>query len=333
MFEEKIETYELKNESIKMTVVNIGASIVSLEVKDRLGKWTDVVLGFSNLEDYQVDNDVCFGSVIGRNANRIKNGTFKLNNRTYQLEKNNGENNLHSGSNGVHLKKWKLEEITSSSLKLKIISSEEEQGFPGKMLMMVEYLLSENSLVINYSGTSTKDSLFNPTNHTYFNLSGHGGGTVVNHCLKLPSHNFMPIGEDSVPLGQRQDVKGTSMDFLVATKLIDGLNLSDEQLKRGNGYDHHFVLDDTDEQVELYSNETGIRLSLTTNMPGVQLYTGNFIQNKKGKDGVIYQKRSGVCLETQFCPNAINNPFEKSPIIEKDQEIVYETKWRFDLKY
>lgn len=326
----QLEVYHLENEHIKLAVTNIGASVTSLCVKDQHGQWVDVVLGFADLTHHQTKNDVCFGSVVGRNANRIKNGEFTLNNVSYQLEKNNGTNNLHSGSAGFHLRYWELVKKSADTLILKIVSPDGDQGFPGNMVMTVEYALKNNDVLIKYSAESDQDSLFNPTNHSYFNLNGHKSGSVLEHSLKLPSHYFMPMDSSSVPTGERRSVINTPMDFLTEKKLASQFDLSDEQLKLGNGYDHHFVLDEGSEPILLSASESGISLSVTTDMPGVQVYTANFVNEVVGKDQALYNERTGVCLETQFCPNAINNPEEVAPIIKKDVPVSYQTIWHFD---
>lgn len=323
------KTYQLKTEALQMIVTNAGASVVSLKVKDNKDNWQDVVLGYEEVDTYVTTNDACFGSVVGRHANRIKSGIFELNQKTYQLEKNNGGNNLHSGSKGFHLREWQVESVSDKAITFLMISPDGDQGFPGNMEMRATYQLEGNQVTINYIGLSDQTTLFNPTNHSYFNLSGHQDGNVLDHLLQLPCRYFMPIGEDSVPTGERRSVSGTPMDYLTPKPIETQFDLSNEQLRLGNGLDHHFVLAHEEEAMVLNSPKTGITLEVTTNMPGVQIYTANFVKDVKGKEGVVYQERSGICLETQHCPNSINLPEEKSPILESNQEISYQTKWQF----
>ncbi len=325
----ELKTYLLQNESIKMKVSNASAAIITLEVKDKNGEWTDIVLGFDTLRDYIENNSTGFGSVIGRNCNRIKNATFQLNGETYLLDKNDGENNLHSGFHGFHLTAWDVASHTADEIVLSLDSPDKSQGFPGNMKALVTYKIEGNQLSMKYQGTTDKDTIFNPTNHTYFNLNGHDQGTILNHRLTLPCHYFMPGASDLVPMGHREKVT-PAMDFTEGAIISDKFDLTDVQMKTAAGYDHHFVYDTIGDVTEVYSPTTGIQLTMTSDMPGVQFYSGNFLDGDVGKGGVSYPQHGGLCLETQYCPNAINNlENEASPVLKKDETKIYETLWQF----
>ena len=332
MMTQHIETYSLQNSNIRLHVTTAGASLVSLEVKDDKGDWLDIVLGYDDAVTYIEDNAPCFGSVIGRNANRIKGARFSMNHQEYRLACNEGENNLHSGPNGFHLRVWTLKKQTDESLEFVLHSPDLDQGFPGSLIMTVTYRLEGNALSISYQGLSDERTLFNPTNHSYFNLNGHNSGDVHCHYLKISSNDFMPLGSDSIPLGHRESVEGTPFDLREPVLLGEILGNEEEQLKRGTGLDHHFVLEGIEKQVVLSSLESGIEMTVQTDMPGIQVYTGNFLDSVSGKEGAVYQKHSGVCLETQFCPNGINNKKEASPIIEPNQPVCYTSRFAFGIK-
>lgn len=327
-----IETYSLQNSYIRLRVTTAGASLMSLEVKDDKDDWVDVVLGYDNPRTYIDDNAPCFGSTIGRNANRIKGASFKIDEQEYQLPRNEGDNNLHSGPNGYHVRIWELKNQTEESLTFALHSPHLDQGFPGELDMTVTYGIVNNTLSISYQGLSDKATLFNPTNHSYFNLNGHNSGDIYQHSLQIPSDYFMPLGLDSVPLGYREAVLGTPFDVRQPVFIGEILAKKNEQLRIGTGLDHHFVLEDTEKCVILSASKTGIEMTVQTDMPGVQIYTGNFLDTIDGKKGAMYHKHSGVCLETQFCPNGMNNEGEVSPLVEPNNQVHYTSRFTFGIK-
>lgn len=333
MTTDKATFFEIENEFIQLKLTNVGASVVDLKVKDKQNNWQDVVLGFEKPESYLTENAGSLGSIVGRHANRIKDGRFTLENKDYQLEKNSAGNNLHSGFNRYHTRLWKLEDKTDSKIKFSLFSPDGDQGFPGNLTITVTYTLKEESVVLKYTGISDEATLFNLTNHTYFNLNGHGKGNVLNHELKSPSCYFMPLDENSVPLGSKRSVENSAMDFLETKSIQEQFDFSDEQVAIGKGYDHYFFLDDLKDLVTIYSPETGIQMTSQTNLPGYQLYTANYLDNLKGKQGAVYQEQSAFCIETQYCPNGINIPgLNQSPVIEKDVLTEYETIWEFTIR-
>lgn len=331
---EDIFLYTFENKKgMKMTVSTIGAILTNLLIPDNAGKLIDVVLGFDTVADYEANDDLYLGSTIGRNANRIANAQFELNGVDYQLAKNDGENNLHSGTEGYQLRVWNVKEIDEqkNTITFSLTSPDGDQGYPGELAIEVTYQLKEDAIRISYYGTASKDTVFNPTNHSYFNLNGHQSGTILDHHLQLQASYFTPmIDSQAIPTGQLQAVEGTPFDFRVTKTIGEEIEVEDEQLIFAKGYDHNFVLDDPSKIfATLTGNKSNIIMEATTNLPGVQLYTGNFIKGTPGKDGVVYQFREGVCLETQYFPNAINEPNFESPILKKGQEIEYWTEYRF----
>lgn len=321
------------SKGMRAEVCTLGATLVSLFFKDKNGVEKDLVLGYDNPADY-LNHTTYFGATVGRNGNRIKDAKFTLNGTEYLLEKNDGENNLHSGANGLCYKEWEVEKETENSVTLSSVSKDLEQGFPGTMTVKVTYAIGEdNDLSIDYEAVSDKDTVANFTNHSYFNLGGHDSGTMVNQKLKLYSSKFTPVDGTLIPTGELRDVKGTPMDFTEFKVIGKEIDAEDEQLKFGGGYDHNFVVDGQGYRImaEAVSEDTGIHMKAYTDAPAVQFYAGNFIKKQVGKGGCAYDDRHGFCLESQYCPDAVNNPAFESPILKAGETYRTRTVYQFSI--
>lgn len=301
-----------------LDVTDYGVNIVNIIVPDKNGKMEDVVLGYDNLADYEV-NGCFFGSTIGPSANRVDNASFKINGKTYQLAVNDGKNNLHSDADmGYHKRVW-----DSSVEDNSVVFSLEDNatmGFPGNKKIQVKFTFTEeNEVKIDYYATSDEDTLINMTNHVYFNLEGHNKGSILNHKLMLAASNYTPVVPGSIPTGEIASVKGTPFDFLAATTIGDRIDADNEQLKYGLGYDHNWCTDNCNGEVrlvaELSDPVSGRKMQVLSDQPGIQFYAGNCISEHTGKENAKYGKRTGLALETQAYPNAINQ--------DNFQDVVY----------
>jgi len=313
---ETVELFTLKNsKGVTATIIGWGGIVVSLTAPDRAGRFADVVLGYDTLEPYLKPNPY-FGALVGRYGNRIAKGEFPLDGQVYHLPKNNGENTLHGGKVGFGQKLWAVREIKAkdgSALELTLTSPDGEEGFPGTLVTRVTYTLTEQSeLRIDYEATTDKPTVLNLTNHSYFNLAGPGGGDVLGHVLRLDADRFTPVGKGLIPTGELRSVAGTPFDFRVPTPLGARIDAKDPQLELGGGYDHNFVLNGPAGTLRLAARvvepRSGRVLEVLTTEPGVQLYTGNFLDGSPGKDGQSYGRRTGFCLETQHFPDSPNQP-------------------------
>lgn len=331
---QKITLFTVTNEQgMVMKVTDFGAILVSVLVKDKDGEYKDVVLGYEQGEDYRV-NAPHFGSTIGRNGNRIDQASFVLNGKKVQLTPNENGNNLHSGPDGFEFMMWDAEPL-ECGVAFHRVSPDGEQGFPGVFDITVTYTLTEdNSIDIHYEGTCDQDTVANMTNHSYFNLGGDDSGLIYNHVLQLHASNYTPvIDSKSIPTGEIAPVEGTPMDFTKAKEIGKEIDADFEQLKLTGGYDHNFVLDKEEGKMDWMAKvicpQTGISMEAFTDCPAVQFYTGNFIENEKGKNGVIYKKRNGFCLESQYCPNAVNDPHFAKPFLKAGEKYDTRTVFRF----
>ena len=326
-----IHKYLLSNNNgMSMEVIDLGCSILSLKVPDINGTFRDVVLGYKKPELY-IENPVFFGTVIGRFSNRINKGEFNWQGETIKLEKNDGENHLHGGSKGFHSRIWDCIE-ESDTLTFRIFSSDQDSNYPGDIECFVSYLLTDdNELVINYKAETPSESIANLTNHSYFNLSGDGSASILNHFMKIDSDQFTEISTGAIPTGKLSPVEGTPFDFREYKEIGQDIDVDFEQLQMTDGYDHNYVLKSNNNvAVSVYSPESGIKMEMFTNSPGVQLYTGNGLMGDMlGKTGEKYKRRSGFCLETQFYPDAPNHPHFPQPIVKKNQPQEFETVFRF----
>ena len=305
--------FSLENENgVKVEVTNFGANLVNVFVPGKDGKVEDVVLGFDDVAGYEV-NPSFFGSVIAPSANRIGGASFELNGETYTLKKNNGENNLHSDEElGAHKRVWDVTE-NEDSVTFTLKNEDGELGFPGNKEFKVTYSLDdENGLKIAYEASSDKDTIINPTNHSYFNLKGHKEGTIEDHKITLLASNYTPADQASIPYGDIVSVEGTPMDLREELVIGEKIDSDFDQLNFAVGYDHNWVTDNCNGEVRkiaIVKAPGDVRtMEVYTDLPGVQFYAGNFIDPQSGKDGATYGKRSGLCLETQCYPDSIHKP-------------------------
>jgi aldose 1-epimerase len=330
-----VEIYTLQDGTIEARILTYGGVIQSLKVPDRKGKMGDVVLGFDSLDQY-IKSSPFFGAIIGRYANRIGNGEFKLDGKTYTLAKNEGKNTLHGGVVGFDKVVWKAKEIPDG-IQLTHLSKNGDQGFPGDLTAVVRYTLVGNMLRIDYSATTDKDTVVNLTNHSYFNLSGQGNGTILHDEVKINASRFTPVDAGLIPTGKLEPVAGTPFDFRKLTVVGSRIDEDNEQLKFGKGYDLNWVLDkpagQMGEAAEVYDPESGRVLQVYTTQPGLQFYTGNHIEGPlHGKDGKVYDFRSALCLETQHFPDSPNHPKFPTTELKPGQRYHQVTEFKFSTK-
>ncbi|HEY2963362.1 MAG TPA: aldose epimerase family protein [Pyrinomonadaceae bacterium] len=319
-----VSLYTLTNErGFEVTITNYGGAVVSLKTPDRNGLFGDIVLGYETLDDY-VTNPRYFGGLIGRHANRIDHGRLSLNGTQYQLTQNNGVNHLHGGAQGFDKRVWKVIDEASDGgeiLTLEYVSRDGEEGYPGNLRAEVSYKLSrDNELEINYEATTDRETIVNLTNHSYFNLAGHGD--ILGHELTLHANGFTPVSDELIPTGEIKSVENTPMDFRLGRPIEHG------------GYDHNFVLQDYDGSLQLaarlYEPDSGRVLDLFTTQPGIQFYSGNFLDGSLiGKGGVAYHQYAGLCLEPQHFPDAPNHPNFPSTVLKPGEVYEHVSVYRF----
>ncbi|KAA6327304.1 Aldose 1-epimerase [termite gut metagenome] len=318
--------YVLKNKAgMEVCITNFGARIVSIMVPDRNGEMQDVVLGFDNMNDYvNVSNN--FGAVVGRYANRIKEGRFIIDGNIIQLPQNNYGHSLHGGPEGWDQKVYEAKPVNGTSIEMVCISPDGDANYPGNVTAKVTYTLTEdNAIDIRYEATTDKKTIINMTNHSYFNLSGNPETSIINDILYVNADQFTPVDSTFMTTGEILPVTGTPMDFTTPKVIGTDINNYDyTQLKNGKGYDHNWVLntagDITKLAVKLTSPVTGITLEVYTNEPGIQVYTGNFLDGTvAGKKGIVYQQRAAICMETQHYPDSPNKPDWPSVVLEPGQ--------------
>jgi len=334
-----VSLYILKNKNnATVAITNYGGRLVSILVPDKNGKLTDVALGHDSIQSYQKPNDNCFGALIGRFGNRIAKGEFSLNGTTYHLDHNNGENTLHSGFTGFQTRVFTAKQLSAQQLQLQYLAKDGEGGFPGNLAVTVVYtLMDDNAIKIEYTATTDKTTVVNLTNHSYFNLNGAGNKTITDHLLKINADATLPVDSTGIPTGKIEPVKGTPFDF-TSFKLVGAdISKDDVQLKRGHGYDKNFVLNkhDLSEPVAtVKSTITGITMDVYTTEPGLQLYTGNFLNAHlhDGKEGAVYGPRSGLCLETQHFPDSPNEPSFPSTVLRPGETYHTITIYKFSNK-
>lgn len=329
--------YTLENKNgMKISTSDFGAALVSVMVPDKNGKLQDVVLGYDDAAGYE-KGDLFLGATVGRNANRIGGAEITVSGKKYVLEKNDGKNNLHSGRNFYNIRIWKTEKITDASVTFMLESPAEDQGFPGNAKIRVTYELNDlNEIRISYEAFADEDTIFNLTNHSYFNLEGTAGAaevpTVLDQEVLIFADKFTPTDAQSIPTGEIRDVEGTPMDFRRAKKLGAEIDSDYDQLIMAKGYDHNWVINGEGfrEAARMYSRKTGILMRVYTDLPGMQLYTANYVDNAEGKEGAVYPKRSAACFETQYFPDAVHHEKFKSPIVKKGEKYKTETVFRFE---
>ncbi|HCC86569.1 MAG TPA: galactose-1-epimerase [Porphyromonadaceae bacterium] len=333
------DLYVLTNANgMEVTLTNYGGRIVSVMVPDREGNLKDVVLGFDNIDDYvNVDNN--FGATIGRYGNRIANGKITVEGVEYQLPQNNFGHTLHGGPEGFDKKVFHAVQPDSQTVVFTYLSKDGEAGFPGNLDVKVTVTLTDdNAIDLQYEATTDKETVVNLTNHSYFNLSGDPTQSVLDHLLSINADQFTPVDSTFMTTGAIEKVDGTPMDFRTATAIGERINNYDyEQLKNGDGYDHNWVLntngDISQVAATVYSPVTGIQLDVYTNEPGIQVYSGNFLDGSvTGKKGITYQKRAAVCLETQKYPDSPNKPDWPSPYLKPGEKYTSRCIYKFSVQ-
>ena len=334
----EVPVFKLDNSSVTAEITSFGGSIVSLSTPDRNGTNSDIVLGYDRLEGYIKDR-AYLGSLVGRHANRIENAEFEINGIRYTLARNDGKNHLHGGTKGFNKALWDAEIIEREgrqSLQLKHRSTDGDENYPGNLDVKVVFSLTgDNSLVIDYYAVSDADTVVNLTSHPYFNLSGHDSGTIENHELIIYAGSFTAINDECLPTGEIRDVKGTPMDFTVSTPVGPGLDSGYEQIVSGSGYDHNWVIKNEksaamQKAAVLSDPARGRVMEVYTTKPGMQFYSGNFLDGSvRGKEGAVYGRRSGLCLETQYFPNALKHSRFPSPLLKAGEEYRHTTIYRF----
>jgi len=335
---EGVDIYTLTNSNgVEAKIINYGGIVMSLKVPDCRGKLDDVVLGFDNLDAY-LKNQSYLGAIIGRYGNRIAKGRFKLNGLEYKLAVNNGENHLHGGIKGFDKVVWKARALKvphGAALELTYLSKDGEEGYPGNLSVKVIYTLTNaNDLKVDYSATADKDTIINLTQHSYFNLAGQGNGDILNHRLFVNAARFTPTDAGSIPTGELRSVRGTPFDFTRPTAIGARINQDYDQLKLGKGYDHNFVLNGRmgtlRQAARVYESTSGRVMEVWTTEPGMQFYTGNFLDGTlTGKDGKVYQQRYGFCLETQHYPDSPNKRAFPTTVLRKGARYRTTTTYRF----
>ena len=330
----EITVYTLKNANgMQAKIINYGAIVVSLTAPDKNGKYEDVVLGYDNIEGYTADG-AYFGSIVGRYGNRIAKGKMTIDGKEYQLAINNPPNSLHGGVVGFSKKIWTVDgtKITKNgpAMTLSLISKDDEENYPGTVKLKVVYTLTNNNeLSIVYTGTTDKTTVLNPTNHSYFNLSGDMNNTILDHEVMIAANKFTPVDKGLIPTGKLEDVAGTPMDFSTAKKVGKEITADYDQLKIAGGYDHNWVMKTYDKKVRLIATvnelKSGRIMEVLSDQPGVQFYTGNFLNGRvKGKNEVMYKKNSGLCLEAQHFPDSPNQPQFPTTLL-KPGEVYHQT--------
>lgn len=327
-----VDLYTLKSGRLEAAITNYGGIVVSLKVPDRTGKSADVVLGFDNLDGYLKKNPF-FGALVGRYGNRIANGRFTLAGHEYTLPKNDGNNTLHGGLHGFDKKLWNAR-MQGDGIVLTYISKDGEEGFPGNLSTTVRYTLSGNELKIDYEAATDKDTVVNLTNHSYFNLAGQGEGDILKHEVMIAADRFTPVDRGLIPTGELRPVQGTPFDFRTPHAIGERIEGDDEQLKFGRGYDHNWVLNSGGGSLKLAArvreSGTGRVMEVLTTEPGMQFYTGNFLDGSvTGKNGKVYQKRYAFCMETQHFPDSPNHPEFPSTVLKPGQKYHTTTVFRF----
>ncbi len=339
-----VSIFTLSNsKGMKASITNYGGIITSILTPDKDGKMADVTLGFDEFGPY-LKNPACFGALVGRFANRIENAEFELNGKTYKLYKNDGNNHLHGGKEGFQKKLWDariLSDKGQDRLELTYTSEDGEENYPGKLDVKVVYTLDEDgSLGLDYSAVSDKDTIINLTNHAYFNLAGHDAGSITGHVLQLNADTFTVINSECIPTGEIRDVKGTPLDFTRPIVIGEGFKDEEvcEQMKNGRGYDHNYIVNKNNSKglqkaAEAFDPKSGRCMEVFTDKPGIQFYSGNFLDGSiTGKGGAVYHRRNGFCLETQYFPNSVKHKHFSSPILRAGDTYHYTTVYKFGVR-
>ncbi len=336
------DLYTLKNKNgMQVSITNFGATVVSIMAPDKAGKMADVALGYDDLAGYELNKNY-LGVLVGRYGNRIAHGKFSIDGTEYTLAKNNGENSLHGGIKGFNKAMWDATDVSKggeAAVEMKYVSKDGEEGYPGNLSVTVVYTLTnKNELKIDYSATTDKKTVVNLTNHTYFNLAGQGNGDILKQELMINADTFTPVDSGLIPTGELKKVEGTPFDFRKATAIGGRIEANDEQIKLGGGYDHNFVLNRKPATglslaARVSDPSSGRTMEVWTTEPGVQFYTGNFLDGSfKGKGGIAYQKRTAFCLETQHFPDSPNHPSFPTTLLKPGEKYHTTTVYKFEAK-
>lgn len=334
------DLFVLKNKNgMTVGITNYGGRIVSLLVPDKNGKFRDVSIGYKSVDDYINANEAYFGASIGRYGNRIAKGKFTLDGKEYTLPINNGPNSLHGGKKGFESKVWDAKQINDSTLELSYLSKDGEEGYPGNLqTKIVFHLTPDNELNLSYEAHTDKRTVVNLTNHCYFNLNGEGSGTILDHLLQIEADRYTPVDDTLIPTGKIEAVAGTPFDFTKLTAIGARINEASEQLKTGKGYDHNFVLRkgetaDMKLAAKAIGNDSGIVLEVLTQEPGLQFYSGNFMNSENTlKSGAKDDFRTAFCLETQHYPNSPNVTSFPSTVLNPGDTYSTKSAYRFSVK-
>lgn len=333
---QQVKKYILENgKGMKAVVLNLGAGLAELWVPDQDGALRDVVWGYEKAEDYEV-NGPDFGAIVGRNANRIGGAVITIAGKDYTLAKNNGENNLHSGPDMYFARMWKGIVADDNKVEFSLYSPDGDQGYPGNADITVSYTLTDDGeLQIAYQGKADQDTIFNLTNHSYFNLDGQESDSVLEQKVWLDADAFTPGDAGLIPTGEIRDVTGTPMDFRTEHMIGERIDADYEPLKQAGGYDHNYVLKNEGKYAlcgKLISQKSGICMEVSTDLPGIQIYSANFLENEKGgKEGRTYGRRSAICFESQYFPDACHHENFQSPIVKAGEVYRTKTGYRFSV--
>lgn len=333
---QQVKKYILENgKGMKAVVLNLGAGLAELWVPDQDDALRDVVWGYEKAEDYEV-NGPDFGAIVGRNANRIGGAVITIAGKDYTLAKNNGENNLHSGPDMYFTRMWKGIVADDNKVEFSLHSPDGDQGYPGNADITVSYTLTDDGeLQIAYQGKADQDTIFNLTNHSYFNLDGQESDSVLEQKVWLDADAFTPGDAGLIPTGEIRDVTGTPMDFRTERMIGERIDADYEPLKQAGGYDHNYVLKNEGKYAlcgKLISQKSGICMEVSTDLPGIQLYSANFLENEKGgKEGRTYGRRSAICFESQYFPDACHHENFQSPIVKAGEVYRTKTGYRFSV--
>lgn len=328
-----VPVFTLKSGQIEARVMAYGAKLVSVRTPDRSGKMADVVLGFDSLEEYLAEKEPHLGSVVGRFGNRIAGGKFSIDGKTFQVPLNNGPNALHGGPVGFDKKVWEARELPGGA-EFTLVSPDGDMGFPGTMTATARYTLTDNLLRIDYWATTDKPTVVNLTNHAYFNLHGDDKGTILDHVVELNADRFTPVDSNLIPTGELLEVEHTPLDFRKGEVVGSRIEDHNEQLKLAGGYDHNFVVNGQAGSLRTAATVTepvsGRKLTVETTEPGIQFYSGNFLNGSfTGRHGVKYERRTGFCLETQHFPDSPNQPDFPSTVLRPGEKLHSVTTFRF----
>lgn len=336
----QVSLYYLHNQAgLQMAVTNFGGRVVALLVPDRQGHYEDVVLGYDSIQDYLNSQEPYFGATIGRYGNRIANGRFTLDGQTCQLAQNNNGQALHGGPKGFHNVVWDVEQVSGSELTLKYVAKDGEEGYPGNLSVVMTYKLTpQNEFYIEHQATTDQPTVLNLTHHSFFNLHGAGNGTINDHELWIDADRYTPVDSVLIPTGELALLEGTAMDFRTATAIGYRVQANFEQLQKGNGYDHNYVLNRPADHslfrcASVYEPASGRMMEVYTTEPGLQFYGGNFLNGQAvGKAGKPYAFRSAFCLETQHFPDSPNQPQFPSTVLRPGETYHHVCAYKFSAR-